>query len=258
MYSLGLLNTPKEDFGKLICLGIVCAFYGTFFAVPLRKFYILQQRLRFPEAIASAIAIKTLHASPRHAKLQIKCLILSFLAAFTWTILNKYAPGILYQWNFFWYIHYFVGDAVLAAQNWGWGVVETSPAFFGLGVFVGLSGSIWFYVGTILAWGILGPITVATGLTQGRVIESDPPQVIYFRAAAGSPRYWLLWPGLLIMICASFTEVAMGYKGIWIGIKTLYDMIRRRERVYEGAIEDPAAASDQIPVWVPPLSSQDF
>jgi uncharacterized oligopeptide transporter (OPT) family protein len=60
MYGLNLLSTPTQDFGKLIALGIVCGFYGMFFAVPLRKFYILRQHLIFPESTVTAIAIRTL------------------------------------------------------------------------------------------------------------------------------------------------------------------------------------------------------
>lgn len=39
-----------------------------------------------------------------------------------------------------------------------------------------------------------------------------------------SPRFWLLWPGVLLMVCVSFAELALQYKifvyvskGIWRG-----------------------------------------
>lgn len=40
MYHLGLMKTPKEDIGRLFTLTIITAFYGLFFAIPLRKYYI--------------------------------------------------------------------------------------------------------------------------------------------------------------------------------------------------------------------------
>ena len=40
MYHLGLMTTPRQDFGKLILLTTISAFYGIFFAVPLRRYYI--------------------------------------------------------------------------------------------------------------------------------------------------------------------------------------------------------------------------
>jgi len=251
MYALGLLTTPQQDFGRLVTLGIVCAFYGTFFAIPLRKFYILQQSLKFPDAIATSIAIRTLHSSAANARRQIRWLFGSFTAAFAWNVVRDYAPGIMREWHWFWWISRFAGDSILAAENWYWGVVITSPVFFGLGIFVGLAGAIWFYVGCILAWGIIGPATVAAGLAAGVVVGDEMPgRVLYFSSKAGTPRYWLLWPGLFVMICASLTEVAMGYKAIWIGVKTIWDKARRRQRVYEGEIEDPAAPSEQVPLWV--------
>ena len=61
-YQLGLLSaTPKEDFGKLCTFTIACAYYGMFFAIPLRKLYILKQKLAFPSATAAAFTIRSLH-----------------------------------------------------------------------------------------------------------------------------------------------------------------------------------------------------
>lgn len=33
-----------------------------------------------------------------------------------------------------------------------------------------------------------------------------------------SPRYWLLWPGVMIMICYSFAEMLSHWRVIWIGL----------------------------------------
>ena len=252
MYLLQLLSTPQADFAKLVGLGIVCAFYGTFFAVPLRKFYILQQKLIFPDAVCTAVAIRTLHTSPKIAKKQMVCLGLSFLAAFVWNIVRDYAPGILREWHFFWWISLFAGPTILAGENWGWGTVDTTPAFFGLGVIAGLNASLSFYGGNILAWGILGPITVATGLTNGR--ELGPHHFQYLSSKKGTPRYWLLWPGVFIMLCASLAEIAFNYKpifgGIKIACKDAYNFIRRRPNSGETSIPDPATPAEQVPFWV--------
>lgn len=40
MYQLKLLNNPKADIGRLFLLTAITAFYGLFFAIPLRKYYI--------------------------------------------------------------------------------------------------------------------------------------------------------------------------------------------------------------------------
>lgn len=58
----------------------------------------------------------------------------------------------------------------------------------------------------VLAWGIIGPATVSTGLTFGLDLGEDN-RVAYtalqFKAVETgkpSPRYWLLWPGVLMLV----------------------------------------------------------
>jgi uncharacterized oligopeptide transporter (OPT) family protein len=256
MYSLKLLATPKEDFGKLIGLSVVCSFYGVFFAIPLRKFYILRQRLIFPDATITSIAIRTLHSSAETARLQLRALVGSFVSAFVWVVAASYAPGILQHWNIFYWISLFAGPGILPAHNWGWGVIETTPAFLGIGMIVGLNGSLSIYLGSIIAWAIIGPITVATGLTTGRPSSEFPNQVSYVASKYGSPRYWILWPGVLILLCAALAEVAVNYKPIAAGVKAgcmdLYNIIRRRPITQQDS-EDPASPADQVPLWVVPL-----
>ena len=40
MYHLGLMTTPRQDMGRLCLLTAITAFFGLFFAIPLRKYYI--------------------------------------------------------------------------------------------------------------------------------------------------------------------------------------------------------------------------
>ena len=88
--------------------------------------------------------------------------------------------------------------------------------------------------GSILAWGIskltrynstiistsilslVAPSIVKHGLAFGTPISDDYPLVSYLSLSFKdpeafithpSPRYWLLWPGVLIMLLYSFTEV---------------------------------------------------
>lgn len=53
MYRLGLLSDdPRDDFRRILTLTLVCSTFGLFFAVPLRKFFIInvsrELRLIFP------------------------------------------------------------------------------------------------------------------------------------------------------------------------------------------------------------------
>lgn len=93
-----------------------------------------------------------------------------------------------------------------------------------------------------------------------------------------SPRYWLLWPGVLIMITTSFTELGVQYKLIWHAFKCAWramaigtnDIAKRRmgrsikfleksERIEtdEYYVDDIAGPEDQVAMWMwaPPLSA---
>jgi uncharacterized oligopeptide transporter (OPT) family protein len=45
MYRLGLMTNPRDDAAKLILFTISAAFYGLFFAVPLRSHFVINQDL---------------------------------------------------------------------------------------------------------------------------------------------------------------------------------------------------------------------
>jgi len=65
MYRLGLLDTPTKDAGKLIALTVTAGFFGIFFVIPLRKYYIVHQKLTFPTpaATVSPMMTRTIHTN---------------------------------------------------------------------------------------------------------------------------------------------------------------------------------------------------
>jgi uncharacterized oligopeptide transporter (OPT) family protein len=97
LYQLGLMTTPEEDFGALVALSFITAFYGLFFAMPLRKYYILRQKLTFPSPTATAFTIRNLHsvttpAARKASEKKIKILGYSFLISFLWTVFVRSSP----------------------------------------------------------------------------------------------------------------------------------------------------------------------
>ena len=136
--------------------------------------------------------------------------------------------------------------------------------------------------------GVIGPSLVRAGICHGVVPENlvnDPKwhQVVDFTSFNlvdpknhPSPRDWLLWPGVLIMIATSFTELGVQYKLIWHALKCAWramavgtnDVSKRRlgrsikileksERIVtdEYYVEDIAGPEDQVAMWMwaPPL-----
>jgi hypothetical protein len=105
-------------------------------------------------------------------------------------------------------------NSALAVESWGW-YLEWTPAFIGSGMLVGLNVAISFLAGSIIAWGIIGPTLVHYNVAWGVHASEDPKWDSYYSFASlstkasnkdyPSPRYWLLWPGVLLMIAVSFT-----------------------------------------------------
>lgn len=133
MYRLGLLGrSPEEDFGRLFTLCFCSAFYGCFFAVPLRKFYVLKQKLVFPTPTATALTIRTMHTANGAAIARKKSIALgiAFVSAVTYCVLNGFVPGILADQHIFYWLYTWGWTRALYVESWGWYTTIT-PAFFG-------------------------------------------------------------------------------------------------------------------------------
>ncbi|CBQ73157.1 conserved hypothetical protein [Sporisorium reilianum SRZ2] len=269
MYQLNLLHDPLKDIGRLITFSAVSAYYGVFFAIPLRKFYILKQKLIFPSPTATAYTVRSLHApgGEATAKKQSRALLYSFAAAFVFVVVNQYAAGILMDWHIFYWLYKWGWKKALVVDNWGW-LIEWTPAFLGAGMLSGMNASYSFLGGSFLMWAIIGPSIIATGQALGKNtgLAADPPEPLRWAYTSmsfnpnkmplnhASPRYWGLWPGVLMMLAYSFAELGMNgptiYRGVRAGALELYSKIARNETPeYDDAIPDPCDKSEQVPLW---------
>ncbi|CAE6526473.1 unnamed protein product, partial [Rhizoctonia solani] len=269
MYHLGLMKTPKEDIGRLFTLTIITAFYGLFFAIPLRKYYILKQRLIFPTPTATAFTIRSLHdtttpAARIAAAKKIKILAISFVASLTFKTVSQYAPGILWDWHIFWWLYTWGWKGIIHAESWGW-FIELTPAFFGAGMLSGLNASWSFMLGSVLAWGVIGPVLVKQGKAFGIAKSEDIPGWFVYTSMSSkdyinrpSPRYWLLWPGVFLMIAFSapifWSAIKSGYKDVRYKVREAQARRKGQEfnepkpENYE-SMEDPAPPHEQVPLW---------
>lgn len=273
MYRLGLMSQfPSADIGKLLALTVSSAFFGVFFAIPLRKYYILKEKLMFPTPTATAFTIRALHAGRSGAEAARKKsigLASSFGAAFVFKVASGYLPGIIWDWHIGWTFYRLGWTSMIQLDNFGWWP-EFTPAFFGAGMLSGMNASWSFFGGFVLAWGIIAPSIIHTGVAVG--VQRDPdnfPEVYSYQAMkfktldayihAPSPRYWLLWPGVLIMLVCSFAELAMSSRGMFsnlggIGSSILSSMRRWRTRGDPNSIHaeednDPSRPEDRVPTW---------
>ncbi|KAK0528484.1 hypothetical protein OC835_004645 [Tilletia horrida] len=274
MYQLDLLSdSPRADIGRLFTFTLVSAFFGAFFAIPLRRFYILRLKLVFPTPTAAAVTIRSLHAvgGAAKAKKQVRLLGVAFAAALIWCVCNQYAPGILYEWHWAYWLYQWGWKKALVVDNFNW-YFQTTPAFFGAGMLAGLNASLSFLLGSVLLWGIIAPALIQTGQAQGKVIaQLDGGYVtrVSYNALdwqpgqdlnTASPRYWGLWVGVLMMFAASAAELAMNAPAIGRSgaraARAVWDVLRHggrteQEEKEEGeALLDPAPPEDQVPWWM--------
>lgn len=291
MYQLELLSDdPKKDFGRILTITLVCAFFGLFAAVPLRKFFVInvarELNLVFPSPTATAMAIRSMHAmgsGAADAMKKIKALGYSFLGAFAHIIVSQYADGILHNWHIFTWFYIWSGHSNWAQNidNWGW-YIQLTPAFFGSGILVGLNAAISWFGGTVFAFGIVGPILVHYGECIGlQQLPDDPKWASWysFNSMGGigepgyvpSPRYWFLWPGVMVLIVYSMTEFLLHFRVLWDGLKfafhesavSINNHLQKRgktnkfleKQAAKGPgdsilVEDFAPANQQVATWV--------
>ena len=278
MYQLKLLGpTPKSDYGRMISFTVVAGFWGLGFAVPLRKLFILRQArqlsLIFPLGTASAVTIRALHMSGDgvdRARANVRAISASFGACFIWSVATSYAPGILYTWNVFWWIYKWGGESIMSAVSWGWLSWQWSPSMLGIGMLIDLNASLSYFFGTILAWGIIGPSLVAAGAAKGVSYNPDYPDLITYNAfvpgeyrTTPSPRYWILWPAVFMMLAVSLTTILLETQHfgrlVKYGVLQLNDRFHRRpqdvgadrpdRKMSHGDIVDPVAPAHQVRWW---------
>lgn len=134
MYQLGLLESPKEDFGRWVAFMCSNAFFGMTFALALRRWYVLKLKLVFPSPTATALTIRSLHIGKKGwevAKKKVKGLGISFIGSLAYKVISGYAPGILLDWHFGTWLRDWGYPAGQAMDNWWW-YFEVTPAFVSL------------------------------------------------------------------------------------------------------------------------------
>ncbi|KAI9686320.1 MAG: hypothetical protein M1820_010644 [Bogoriella megaspora] len=287
MYQLGLLDTPQRDFWRISILTALGGYFGFFFATPLRKFFICwvgkELGLIFPSSSATAISIRGMHMAAEgssSARNKTKALGLAFGFAAILRVLSQYFMGLLWDWHIFTWLFstgLFRGIDVYL-ESWGW-FIEWSPAFIGTGMLVGLNVSISYLAGSILAWGIIGPLLVANGKAFGSPILDDGPwsgltsytslSSEYTTLEHPSPRYWLLWPGVSCMIAVSLTDLLCQWRIFWFSGKALfkalsdaYNIVRNPARWRDNSrpvgklkrkqsdVEDSASDDEMVQLWM--------
>ncbi|KAF9918417.1 hypothetical protein FBU30_000214 [Linnemannia zychae] len=231
MYRMGLMgdSTPKDDIIALLLWTACAAFFGMFFAVPLRSHFVINQNLVFPTPRAAAETIKSLHksssAAAKDARDSGRAMVIAFMIAMGFAIIGFFIPGIFSELHILWYIGNAASYAAMmkADASWGW-IFTWDFAFFGAGLMTPLNTVYSFLLGELIAFGIAGPLMTDSGYLTGRSGFPAPPLV-------GSAQSWFLWPGVGMMVFTAFSELGANGKSlshaIMDGVRALRNVIRR-------------------------------
>lgn len=217
MYRLGLLTDVRGDLLRLFLWSLSAAVYGAFFAIPFRKYFIIKRSLPFPSPTAAAEIIKSLHATggAEAASKKTKCMLYCLIFSLAYCIAGFFLK-VLKEWHiFYWLGELFKSDALLEADGWNW-YFQLTFAFLGAGMMTPMNTAVSVVSGSVIAWGILGPLLLHYGVVRGAFylnaeLEKGP-----------SARFWLLWPGIFMMVAASFTELGTRWRMLWGGVSGLF------------------------------------
>ncbi|KAI0238509.1 hypothetical protein L0F63_006157 [Massospora cicadina] len=255
MFRLGLLPPIQECWARFYLWTLAAAFYGMFFAIPLRRYFVIQQKLVFPSCTAAAHTIRSLHADAgEDSKRQTRWIVLSFALSTLFKLVSYFVPFIVDMHPLYW-VSTLVGSTALKAIDleWGW-KLQITTAFLGAGMMVSMNTALSFFFGNLLAWGVMGP---AMYNLNTDVLHDSPRG---FSTLGVRVQYWNLWVGIVIMVCASFAELLMQYESLWHALKgggiQLNNLVARlvpgvRTLAYRGdANLDPVDGRDRVPTWM--------
>jgi uncharacterized oligopeptide transporter (OPT) family protein len=222
----------SHSYGKLAALTASAGLFGSVMAVPMYKLFILDLardlQLKFPSALAIATTIREFHLSGNNARNSgVKALLIAFVVCFCYIVGSSYAPGILIHWFITWWFYVWGAKGAIFASNWGWVQIYWSPAMMGYGIIIGLNLALSWMLGYVVLWRVIGPILEAKGIASGIAYDPEEPDLMTYLSLNlqdpinnPSPRYWMLWPSVFVMLCASITDIACQWRS-WVRLATL-------------------------------------
>ena len=191
--ALGMLGV-ELTWWQLVIWALSVAYLGVFFAVPLRRQMVVEEKLRFPTGTATANTIVAMFSEGGDAEKRARVLVVWAVGAGLFTLASHFVPQLGHptiEWSFF---------GTMAA--WGFSVL-ISPLMAGAGILIGLRVGASLFLGAVVSWGIVGPMVQEAGWVPGPIMSYSD-----------GVRGWLLWPGVAIMVADALTQLALSWRTI--------------------------------------------
>ncbi|KAI7897227.1 OPT oligopeptide transporter protein-domain-containing protein [Mucor mucedo] len=232
--AMELMTTDDNEGGALVLNGrqlilwsLGVAFFGVFFAIPLRKQTIIREKLKFPSGTATAQMISLLHQRPdptlkktvlrrrrgneqqplmsssptnysavseehfeNNWKLKLRGLLVSFVASSVYTVTCYFVPVLTALPIFNW-----MTFNLIDFKAWEW-YFTPSFSYIGQGIIMGLPTTLSMLLGCVVGWGVLSPVAFYAGWAPGPIGDWK----------TGS-KGWILWISLGVMIAESIVSL---------------------------------------------------
>jgi putative OPT family oligopeptide transporter len=203
---LGFDFSGTEIFIWMISINIL----GVLFAIPLRKQFIIIEKLTFPSGTACAETILALHAQGKESLNKAKILGLTSLVSGIITWFRDGIPAIIpYITAFPGKIGGYAAGQLTIGLNW-------SPMLFGVGLLVGPRIGISLFLGAVLGWGVLAPV-----LGNAQIIEG---------VAYPHVKNWTMWAAIGLMVTSGILSLFLRLGTILRAFKSM-----KKAKLEEGA-----------------------
>jgi putative OPT family oligopeptide transporter len=208
--------------GWALCLwGLAMSVAGIVAAALLRRKLIIEEALPFPTGNATGDLIETIFAARAKAVRRARFLLAGALMAAVVTWFRDGHPRLIPEATA---LGLSLGGVSLAALTVG---MSWSPMMVSSGVMMGVRTSASMVLGGAIAWVGLAPWLVGTHVVK----EAS------YAACVG----WLVWPGLGLLLAASFVPLILDWRSI---VRALGDFAAlRRRRVAGGGLPEGSDAA---------------
>lgn len=179
--------TPLQSFAWLTTAGLL----GVLLAVPLRRHYIVEEKLPFADGLAAGETIIVCDSEGRTATRAAMAMIAGIVASGLLMVLTEesHVFGLFSS-------TYLLGTTVMAKTGFG---VEWSLLAIGSGMIIGMRINISMLLGTISSW-VIAPYA----LRNAGILSEDFKRIDVL--------YWVMWPATGMMVAGGLAALVMRWR----------------------------------------------
>ena len=233
--ALTMLTGKTLSYPALVAWTASVALVGVVVAISLRRQMLVVDKLPFPMGVATAETLKEMYARGKEAIARVTALVVAGVVAAALKVavyifkIGKLAlPGAFTTAEGGKLAS--AGVSKISLKNLTF-AVDPSALMAGLGAIVGFRAGASMLLGAIAAWGVLGPIVLESGWVDPGAADKG-----WF----GPMIQWMLWPGVVMMVCASLTSFGFSWRSVVAAIKGA-------RQAAAGDDDSPSDGVDEVP-----------